>query len=222
VRATLHSINRPLQSLRHAAAAKSNKLEVGGSAAATASRAELLGRVLRRLHQQLLLPRCVKAWAAAATTAAAAWEEKDVDGPRRAAERLLPSPVNVLTTQNSSVKGHAAPAQPLRSSLVKGQTADIHVGWFSGGSVSPPSEAAGSIPLFHPLLVSAVVAVACAHAQFCSVFFEAFSLTSFDFSFLRRRTNFYHSPHTSCHINRTRQPRSPPRNSLNTITMCPF
>ena len=135
-----------IQSLRHAAAAKSSKLEVGGPTAATASRFELFGRVLRRLNQQLLLPRCVKAWASVAASAAAAWDEKEVGGSRGAAERLVPSPVNMLTTQNPSQKSHLAPAQSLRSSLVKGQVTDSHAGWFSGGSVSPPTEAAGAIP----------------------------------------------------------------------------
>jgi hypothetical protein len=102
--------------------------------------------VLRRLNQQLLLPRCVKAWASAAASAAAAWDEKEVGGSRGAAERLVPSPVNILTTQNPSQKGHLAPAQSLRSSLVKGQVTDSHAGWFSGGSVSPPTEAAGATP----------------------------------------------------------------------------
>jgi hypothetical protein len=95
-----------------------------------------------------MLPRCVKAWAAVAATAAAAWEGKEIGGPK-GAERIVPSPVNFLATQNPNFKSHQAPAQSLRSSIVKGQTLDNHAGWFSGGSVSPPTEAAGTAKLLH-------------------------------------------------------------------------
>jgi hypothetical protein len=99
--------------------------------------------VLKRLHQQLLLPRCVKAWALAAATAAAAWEQKEVGGPRIAGDNRVASPVNLLAAQNPIFKGQVASAQLPRGTLVKGQAAD-HAGWFSGGAASPPTEAAGA------------------------------------------------------------------------------
>ena len=135
-----------IQSLRHAAAAKSSKLDGGNSAAAagTASRAELLGRVLRRLHVQLLLPRCMNAWASSAAAAAAAWAEKEVDAPRNGRERLGLSPVPDSQTQ--MVKGQVVKGQVSRGPLLKGQTVDSSTqGWFNGGSASPPTEPAGAI-----------------------------------------------------------------------------
>lgn len=134
------------QSLRHAAAAKSSKLDGGNSAAVagTASRAELLGRVLRRLHVQLLLPRCMNAWASSAAAAAAAWAEKEVDAPRNGRERLGLSPVPDSQTQ--MVKGQVVKGQVSRGPLLKGQTVDSSTqGWFNGGSASPPTEPAGAI-----------------------------------------------------------------------------
>jgi hypothetical protein len=140
-----------IQSLRHAAAAKSTKIDTGGAsaavtaAAASASRSELLGRVLRRLQMQLALPRCLRAWALQAAAAAAAWSEKEVDAPRGAGERFGPSPVQAIVPQTQTVKGQAAKAQISRGPLVKGYSLDnSSEGWFGGGSASPSTEPAGA------------------------------------------------------------------------------
>jgi hypothetical protein len=154
----------PIQSLRHAAAAKSTKIDTGGASAAvtaaatSASRSELLGRVLRRLQMQLALPRCLRAWALQAAAAAAAWSEKEVDAPRGSGERFGPSPVQAIVPQTQTVKGQAAKGQISRGALVKGYSLDNSCeGWFGGGSASPSTEPAGascSSYLITPPLVS--------------------------------------------------------------------
>jgi hypothetical protein len=100
------------------------------------------------MQVQLLLPRCLKAWASAAAAATAAWAEKEVDAPRGAGERLGPSPVHVLAPQIQILKGQVAKGQVSRGQLVKGQSVDHSTeGWFQGGSTSPATEPAGAISL---------------------------------------------------------------------------
>lgn len=177
--------------------------------------------MLRRLHQQLLLPRCVKAWALAAATAAAAWEQKEVGGPRIAGDMRVKSPVNMLPAQNPIFKGQVASAQMPRGTLVKGQAAD-HAGWFSGGAASPPTEAAGAtqcpsypqcFSLYWPYLLPALIP-----PFTCSFFVETIYRPSFllrRLGILRCRPHVCPSSHaSSCNIN---QPRSVPKKRLQCV-----